>query len=1562
MHHLSGSEEHETVAQDTQAMTTNSNATHEHSGVRDLLDRIDDASDSKSEKGALFERLVKLYLEQDNIQDQEFDKVWRYTDWAKENDFDVTTDTGIDLVARMADGGKFAAIQCKHYREDRNIAKGDVDKFVSTALSKRVFERLILAVTTSGDLGRNVQDLMYGADEKYRVITIADLDSSNIDWSAIGRSKDINRKAKRLRNHQKVACEEVCSRLKNADRGKLVMACGTGKTFTALRITEQIAGQGKVLFMVPSLALMSQVVREWKNDSKAKFNAYSVCSDVTIGRERSPENEDDIDLTPHNLPFPATTSASEIATRVASPHIPNAMTVVFSTYHSIKVIEEAQQKHGLPEFDLIICDEAHRTAGATLKEDRSTQDEGHFTRIHDNSFVRGKKRIYMTATPKVYTNKAKGAADASNVELSSMDDDSKFGETLFHYGFSRAVDDKVLSDYRVIVLEMPEDIIRDKVQNKLEVPTELELDNITKIVGCYKALSKEGFDNKANDRMTRALAFCNSIRESKLIAKEFDRIVDEFSKSVGNVDALKVESRHVDGSYNSEARSRQLGWLKQNDDDNTCHILSNVRCLTEGVDVPELDAVLFLQPRRRQVDVIQAVGRVMRKYPGKDMGYVILPVVIPEGSDATTALDMNERYRVVWQVLNALRSHDERLNAKINAAALGEDVSDKIKIMSYREISAEDLKDMDSTVSYDTFTVKTKKPEPGVIIGGGDQPPEEPSIQQPDDPNQHQFTMYGAFIDDKRTRAIQAKIVERCGTKAYWSNLADSLGAITQTLRERIAIVVSDASSREGRAFQKFLSEIQGDLNPEITDSHAIDMLAQHTAIRPVFDSMFRDHRFTQSNPVSKSMDRVLKTLDKHRIEKATVELKSFYDNVTWCVESMRSSRGKQRLLNEIYENLFKKVFPTLSSQLGIVYTPNEIVDFIVRSVNDALEMHFGKTLGSKGVHILDPFTGTGTFIAHLLRSGIIEQNEIVHKYKNEIHANEIVPLAYYVAAINIEEAFHSQFQNREDYIPFDGIALADTFQMYEDKKSNSKELFGENTERKDAQRDLDIRVIIGNPPWSAGQKSTNDDAANVIYEKLESEIKRTYGSTGTKATVQRLYDSYIKAFRWASDRIIESGEKKGVVAFVSNGGWIDGRFGTGLRKRLAQEYSSLYVFNLRGDIHSHRRGAKGEGKNVFGSGTQTGVSIEVFILDPNAERMGEIHYCDINQFGKDMGTQEKLTAIQNCVSIGVMKKRDDWKIITPDDRGDWINLADRSLSSYPILGEKGKGKEPVFGDFSQGIATRRDEWAYNADPDVLKEKVTSMMDVYNENLDQGIDLSDVTRDPTKIAWTGGLKDKYTKGKRLSWSSEYVRTAMYGAFQKTNLYMDPMFIHSKYKMDKIFPDPDTKNIAIAATGIGSKAPFSTLMVDTIVDQHTLPSVRCYPRYRYLKYGDEMKRVDGISDTALIYFKETYPKEKIEKDDLFYYIYGLFHKPSYAKTFESNLLKELPRLPPVKSASDFWEFSKAGRELGELHVNYESAKPYPVDFAEGDPSKHSHASSDPCALYRVEQMKMPPPPQ
>lgn len=1541
-------------------MTAKRNATHERRGVRDLLNRIEDVSESKSEKGALFEKLVKLYLEQDHIQNQEFDKVWHYTDWAKENGLDVTTDTGIDLVARIANEEKFAAIQCKYYREDRNVTKRDVEKFVSTALSKRVFERLILAVTTSGDLGRNVHDLMYGADKNYRVITIAELDSSNIDWGAVGRSKDVNRKAKRLRAHQKIACEEVCSRLKNADRGKLVMACGTGKTFTALRITEQIAERGQVLFMVPSLALMSQVVREWKNDSKAKFNAHSICSDVTVGRERSSENEDDIDLTPHNLPFPATTSASEIARRVTSPQIPDAMTVVFSTYHSIKVVEEAQQKHRLPEFDLIICDEAHRTAGATLKKDRSTKEEGHFTRIHDNDFVRGKKRIYMTATPKVYTDKAKGAADASNVELSSMDDDAKFGETLFHYGFSKAVDDKVLSDYRVIVLEMPTDIIRDKVQNKLEVPTELKLDNITKIVGCYKALSKEGFDSKGDGPMTRALAFCNSISESKLIAKEFDRIVEEFSRSIGSVDALKVESRHVDGSYNSEARSRQLGWLKQNDDD-ICHILSNVRCLTEGVDVPELDAVLFLQPRRRQVDVIQAVGRVMRKYPGKDMGYVILPVVIPEGADAKAALDMNERYRVVWQVLNALRSHDERLNAKINAAALGEDVSDKIKIMSYREISTIDIADMDSTVSYDTFTVKDKKPGPGVIIGGGDPPPKMPPEQQPEE--SHQFTMHGAFIDDERTKAIQAKIVERCGTKAYWSNLADNLGSITKMLRERIASVVSDASSREGKAFQKFLSEVRGGLNPEITDGHAIDMLAQHTAIRPVFDSMFKDHRFTQSNPVSKSMDRVLKTLDRHRIEKATVELENFYDNVRWCVESMRSSNGKQHLLNEIYENLFKKVFPTLSSQLGIVYTPNEIVDFIVRSVNDALEMHFGKTLGSKGVHILDPFTGTGTFIAHLLRSGIIGKDEIEHKYKNEIHANEIVPLAYYVAAINIEEAFHSQFENKAGYIPFDGIALADTFQMYEDKKSNTKELFGENTERRDAQRGLDIRVIIGNPPWSAGQKSTNDDAANVIYEKLENEIKRTYGSTETKATVQRLYDSYIKAFRWASDRITESGEKKGVVAFVTNGGWIDGRFGTGLRKRLAQEYSSLYVFNLRGDIHSHRRGATGEGKNVFGSGTQTGVSIEVFILDPNADRMGEIHYCDINKFGEEMGTVDKLLAIEKCESIGTMKKRGDWNIITPDDRGDWINLAESSLSSYPILGEKGKGKDPIFDDFSQGIATRRDAWAYNADPDVLKEKVTSMMDVYNESLDQGIDLSNVTRDPTKIAWTKGLREKYDKGKRLSWSGEYVRTAMYGAFQKTNLYMDPMFIHSKYKMDKIFPAPDTKNIAIAATGIGSKSPFSTLMVDTIVDQHTLPSVRCYPRYRYLKYGNDLRRVDGISDNGLKFFKDAYPREKITKDDLFYYIYGLFHKPSYAETFKSNLLKELPRLPPVMSASDFWKFSEAGRELGDLHINYESAKPYPVDFAEGGPSKHSHASSDPCTLYRVEQMKMlPPPPQ
>lgn len=1511
--------------------------------IHRLLNRIVEASQNTTEKGMHFEKLVKIYLERDNLQSQQFDQIWHYTDWAQMMEFDITEDMGIDLVARMADNSGYAAIQCKFYAENRNILRSDIQKFVNDAVAKK-FKHLMLAVAGAGHVGKKVHDLLKRSDEYYRVIDSDAMENSNIDWDAFGRGQKNDKKQKKLRPHQKRAVAAVCSGLNDADRGKLIMACGTGKTFTSLRIAEKIASNGLVLFVVPSLALMSQVVREWKNDSRIGVKAFAVCSDEKVGRERS-KNNDDIDLTPHNLPFPATTNPGKISDIVKLSKTDEGMTVVFSTYHSIMVIEEAQMKNKMPEFDLIICDEAHRTAGSALKSEKATDDESHFTRIHNCKLISGKKRLYMTATPKIYSNRAKDDADRAEVELYSMDDPSKFGEVLFHYGFSKAVDDGVLTDYKVIVLEMSADIVSNSIQEYTKESKEIDIDDATKIVGCYKALAKKNLHKEGKAPMRRALAFCDSIIRSKQVADVFGHIVEEFNKFDSDSSSLGIESRHVDGTFNSEARAEVVHWLRRDPVGNQCKVLSNVRCLNEGVDVPELDAILFLHPRKRQVDVVQAVGRVMRRYPGKKMGYVILPVVIPAGVEAEAALNHNDRYQVVWQVLNALRSHDERLNAKINAISIGQDVDDKIKIVSYREI--EKVEDIESAVVYDKFNIKRKNKPDGPNIGRGTTTPGQKKRHI----TPEQLSMYGAFHSDEFTKAIQAKIVKRCGKRAYWQDLASGLGDITIKFIDEITSIVSNEGSIEEMVFLEFFDELKKNLNPTISKEDAIDMLGQHMAVKPVFSSMFSDHKFTESNPVSKSMDRVLRKLDKNEFKEIRMSLGEFYTNIEWCIRAITNHQGKQNLLKEIYQRLFNEAFPKLSGQLGIVYTPIEVVDFIIHSVDDALRKHFNQTLGSKGVHILDPFTGTGTFITRLLHSGLISNSEISHKYRREIHANEILPLAYYVAAINIEEAYHNL--RGGGYAPFHGIALVDTFQLFEEEGGVELKLFDENAERRHSQKNLDIRVIFGNPPYSTGQRNVNDSAENVGYPKLQARISQTYGG---QKNPREVHNSYIKAIRWATDRIMEGDCGKGVVAFVTPATWIEYAFASQMRKSLTEDYSDLYIFHLRGDINSARKGKKGEGGNIFGSGSQSPIAISVLVRDPKSETFGKIRYFDVMNGRDEMTALEKLNAIDGYKSISGISKRESWEILTSDINNNWLDHVDEVYAKYPLLGSKSKKDNPIFENYTNGPKTHRDMWVYNGSVDSLQKNMTITISTYNTDLEQGLPLVSACHDDNKISWSRGLKEDYSRGNRaVPYTEKYLRTAMFRPFHKTNFYFDPMFVQEKYSIGKVFPNEDSVNRVINLTSKNSRVGVSALMMDTLPDHNSMHVGNLFPLYIYENIDGEIRKLDAVSDTALLRFRIAYPGENISKEDIFYYAYGLLHALDYRRNYSNDLKKEFPRIAPVKSFSDFKQIRDSGRLLGDMHVGYESADPYNVTFSKGDPDD-SISNVDSVFRYRVEKMK------
>ncbi|SLN41768.1 type I restriction enzyme EcoKI subunit R [Roseivivax jejudonensis] len=1521
-----------------------------------LLERYRAAATNEREKGDYFERLVRVFLEYDDTQKQYYSAVVPFAEWAKEQGWS-SADTGIDLVATLADGSGYAAIQCKFYAPAHVIQKPDIDSFISAA-SSDMFTRLIIADTTQRDFGRNTKETLNNLSKDWNRIGINELAASRIDWSRFLRTGTISLAPKKdLKDHQREALKAVTEGLEEADRGKLIMACGTGKTFTGLRIAENIGGAGKlVLFMVPSLALMSQTVREWKNDAQEDFNAFSACSDVRVGRRA---DADSLDLNVHDLAFPATTDPAKLAQQVGEAD-PEQMTVVFSTYHSIDVLTKAQRNHDLPEFDLVICDEAHRTTGVTLKD----EDDSNFVRIHSNDYVAARKRLYMTATPRIFGDEARRKADDHDAELASMDDEAKFGTDLFHRGFGWAVENDQLTDYKVVVLAVDEGLISKTIQSRLREGAELTLDDATKIIGCYKALTKSDiradldFDPKP---MKRALAFCQSIAKSRIIEDEFAKVVDEYTGSelIDDARHLSPEVRHVDGSYNASAREEILSWLKADAGDGTCRILTNAKVLSEGVDVPALDAIMFMHPRKSQIDVVQSVGRVMRKDPAgeKKLGYVILPVAIPPDTKPEDALNDNERYKVVWQILNALRAHDERLDARINQADLGEDISDKVAFV--RISSESELKDLTAVVD-DIATTKTKPEKKGAGIG--QEGPEGRDLANPESQSEMVF--------DEFTRAIMAKIVQKCGTREYWDAWAKDIAKIAQTHITRITTIVGQEGP-ERTAFLAFLDELQDDLNPEITEAEAIEMLAQHLITRPVFDALFKGSQFTNANPVSRAMETVLGQLHEHNLAKESESLSKFYASVERRAADVVTANGRQELIYKLYDSFFKGAFPVLTQRLGIVYTPVEVVDFIIHSVNDVLKAQFGQTLGSEGVHILDPFTGTGTFITRLLQSGLIAADELARKYREEIHANEIVLLAYYIAAINIETVYHELMQGElsEDasYEPFGGILLTDTFQMYEQERDMVANLLPDNSERRTRQKALDIRVIIGNPPYSAGQGSANDNAANIAYPTLDAAIRDSYAAHSSATLKNALYDSYIRAIRWASDRIGDAG----VMAYVTNAGWVDGNATDGLRECLAEEFSDLYVFHLRGNQRTSGELSRKEGGKIFGSGSRAPIAISVFVKNPDATERGRIHFHDIGDY---LSQKEKLDIVRHFGSIGGITAKQGWTRIVPDAQNDWLDQADPGFDKFPILGAKRGEDVGLFENYSVGVMTGRDAWAFNTSLEKLENNVQRSIRFFNDEVErlrhfekEEIDKY-ISYDDKRISWSREFKKHVARGKQISSKSGRNVKASYRPFTPSWLHFSRDFNEIVGQFDKILPTNETLNRFFMVSGVGSRAGSLPLMLETFPSRDTIEKGQCFPLYLYEETKHEgglfatpegetaLTRREAITDAGLAHFQAAYPGETITKEDLFYYIYGLLHAPDYRERFKNNLAKALPRIPAVRTFADFAAFRDAGRRLGDLHVNFESVEPYLVTFKEGDHALINEAQDDPVKFYRVKKMK------
>ena len=1466
-------------------------------GFERTLDHLRSLSDSEATKGRLFERLMKAFFTADPIYKDRFSDVWLWAEWAARNpDFDGV-DIGIDLVAEERNGG-FCAMQCKFYSKQTRISKPQLDSFVSASARDPFIARIV--VDTGAEWGSNARKTVSNLKPACAVLRFGDLADRPINWPDLvsGEPEDLALKGERfsLRPHQHDALKAVTGGFKDSDRGKLIMACGTGKTFTALRIAETTAGVGgRALYLVPSISLFLQSMREWATERSVPHRYIGICSDTRAGR-----NDEDASL--QELEVPVTTDPEAISAALRESH-DEAMTVVFCTYHSIRLVEQAQD-NGAPDFDLVLCDEAHRTTGVDRPEDKTSP----FVLVHNAESIRARKRLYMTATPRLYTEATKMKASNHAVEVFSMDDEATFGPEFYRLPFSRAVEQNLLSDYKVVVLAMSEERVDGAVQRHLRSgDSEINITDAAKIVGCWRALQNPENNATGNGhgfRLRRAIAFTNTIAASKRLEKFWDDLVGqaiELLPEDQRADAFRCETRHVDGQHHALDRKARIEWLKGTTP-GSCRILSNARCLSEGIDVPALDAVLFMSPRNSHVDIVQGVGRAMRKAAGKEYGYIVLPIAVPAGTDPATILNDNERFASVWGVLRALRSHDDRFNAEINKIDLNKKSGGRIIVI-------------------DGNGDGNGSPRPGVL-------PFPPMDLPPD--------------------ALYAKVVEKCGDRKYWETWAKDVADIFSRLVHRIEGLLANPDNGTLRDwFGAFQEELRASINDSITRDNAIDMMAQHILTRPVFEALFEHYNFAAGNPVARALDELHRDFGEFGLENETRDLDRFYESVRMRARGLDNSVARQRVLMELYEKFFATALKKEAERLGIVYTPVEIVDFILNSADHVLRKEFGRGLSDEGVHVLDPFTGTGIFLVRLLQSGLIQDTDLERKYREELHANEIVLLAYYIAAVHIEEAYRGRLGPDSAYEPFKGIVLTDTFNLRQDRTGFPREWLPANSERAERQQASPIQVIVGNPPWSAWQKSSADENPNVDYPQLERRISETYATRSSATLKNSLYDTYKMAIRWASDRIGDDG----VVAFVTNGSWIEGHVDSGVRACLADEYNSVYILNLRGNTRTSGERARREGGQTFGQGSRAPVAISLLVRKQDADQTGcQIYYHDIGDYLK---REEKLERLLRADSIGGVQ---DWVTIKPDRHYDWIGQRTEGFRDLYAIGSKdtksGKAEDAILGLYSNGYTSGRDAYTYNYSYERCADGGNGMVKNYQAALrdfkqptSAFQDVRDiVSRHSSELRWDRELRNNLKRGKSVEFSQENIRRVSYRPFVAINCYMDYTLANCKYRVDEMFPEKDSENLVICVPGAGSTKPFSTLMVDHVPDRHLLEFGQCFPRYRFSKRNrsqgelindaSDIERRDNIVFTAWWNFEMCYVNLSLTKDDIFFFIYGILHAPSYRERFAVDLTKEIPRIP---MDPEFHAFANAGRALAALHLGYESCDEYPLELVISQPS-------------------------
>ncbi len=1432
----------------------------------DVLEEIRKEAKNKKELGMKFESLIVNFFKKDKTYQNRFSKVWWFADWPGKN----RRDTGIDIVAQERDGGEYVGIQCKCYDNDNPVDYEGVSKLLTACKSYKI-TRYILAYTSDK---LTPESRRMCKENNILLLNKSDLRSSSINnWSKHFDKISVN-EPKILRPDQDKVCKDVVDGFKLHKRGKMLMACGTGKTLTALRIAENLKCK-TVLYLVPSISLIQQSMREWSDNAQEKYQYIAVCSDKSAGRDESGQIYELERL-------PSTDSNSFIAQFENRKNY--TMTVIFSTYQSIDIIAKGLKISEKHTIDLILCDEAHRTAtkpNKAKKKERDNDDAQQFTKVHDDNIICGKRRLYMTATPRIY--------DGDSVTgIYSMDNEDVFGPTFSTISFYEAVhgDMPVLSDFKVKIAILPQDRLPEYLgimDHLVDPSTDKDkkreaklLEHKAKYAAAWHGILKPDDEPLRNKPLQKLIVFTNTIEKSEVFAginkkKEhgsFAAIAREYNDYY-NI-KHRIDVRHIDGKMHSDQRRMGLDWLDDSGNDiMETRVISNAKCLSEGVDVPTLDGVIFMEPKKSTVDVVQSVGRVMRMAVNKDYGYVILPVVVPGGETAKDILD-NSKFRHVWQVINALRSHDPRLIAELSSAGLVPEPSPEEGTGTAR-------------ITVDFLGVDPEKEK----------------------------SLYSDL-----TLAMRSKLVKKVGTVDYVQKYGAKLGSYARKVRD--VINKMDSEKNISDKLDHFHIHMQDLINTDVTRDDSIKMISQHVILKYVFDLLFTED-FASQNPVSKKLDSILSSMN---LGSVLAELGGFYEDVKRETDVIKNSpetemyERREHFIRKIYGSFISNAEKKTAIEKGIVYTPSELADFILYSVQHILKTHMGnKTLNSKDVQILEPFVGTGTFLTRMINLGLIDKT-LENKYSEGAYANEVVLLAYYIAAVNIETTYAQKMKQcgkNFKYSQFKNINYTDTFKHNPNERSvgstglikHMDDKYIETLREQIAHQNRQcIEVIIGNPPWGIAKKShiSHKHKHKPPYD-VQLRINETYGKR-TKVGKNKLHELYVRALRWSTDRLGEYG----IIAFVLNGSLLKNRSFAGIRASLEEEFEEIWCFDLRGNQNTKGKVSEREGGKIFGSGSKSPVTIIILIKNPNKKNC-KIYYKDIGDY---LTREEKLKIIKESKSIRGVK---NWQIIIPDKHYNWINpTSDEILKYAPICkASMDKSNIPhIFDYYKNGVVTNQDEWAYNKSKERLAKNMKQQIGYLNKNMSDKNLQHDY--DHEKGKWTRDTINRLIKHGKQTFDSKKIRPALYRPFFTQYLYFDWVF-NAVWNVNEIMPNGSSKNEIMLVSWGGD---LHTLMTNLTPDIHVIGDNKCFPLYRY----EKKKKICNITDDIWEEYKIHYNDNTIKKTDIFYYVYGLLHHPGYRKEFKNELIQNLPRVP---MAPNFKKFSNLGQKLANLHVKFDNIK-------------------------------------